>query len=181
MEDDRRPKLCAIRRDDPQRADALLAAVASHLRDHGARVVGVLQQDTVRDGRRRCDMELVDLRTGTRMAISRDRGDHARGCRLDEGGMAAAAARIEAQIRDGADIVIINKFGKAEAEGRGLRDAIAQALLHEIPVLTGISDIATNAFQAFAGELGAILDTDMETIVRWLDLFDQNRPSFIGR
>jgi nucleoside-triphosphatase THEP1 len=62
------------------------------------------------------------------------------GCRLDAGRLAELAKRLAAAMQNGADLVIINRFGPAEAEGGGLNDLIAQALDADIPVLIAVPE-----------------------------------------
>ena len=38
-----------------------------------------------------------------------------------------------------ATLILINKFGREEAHGRGLRPVIAEALIAEIPLVIGVS------------------------------------------
>ncbi len=161
-------KLCAIRRDDKGLADEMLHDVATRLQAEGLTLAGVLQRDTMREGRRRCDMDLIDLGSGDILRISEDRGNEARGCRLDTSAMADAAARIESGIALGANLVIINKFGKAEGEGRGLRDVIAVALAQDIPVLLGVSETSIEALRAFAGDYCTVTSPDREFLDTWL-------------
>ena len=44
------------------------------------------------------------------------------------------------------DLLIINKFGREEANGRGLRAVFAEALIAEIPLVIGVS---TQIFASF--------------------------------
>ena len=60
---------------------------------------------------------------------------------------AGAAARLE-----GADLALVNKFGKQEAAGRGFRDFIAAALAEEIPLLIAVAPELVPAFTEFAGD-----------------------------
>jgi nucleoside-triphosphatase THEP1 len=64
----------------------------------------------------------------------------ARGCRLDDQRLGELADRLTAAIDDGPDLVVINRFGRAEAEGRGLVKPIAQALKADIPVLIAVPE-----------------------------------------
>ncbi len=161
--------VCAVLRDETRGADDLFVRVAERARAAGLRLAGALQKDEPRPGRRRCDMFLTDLASGRRIRISEDRGDLAQGCRLDSAGLTEAAALIERAIRSGsADLVVLNKFGKAEAEeGGGLRDAIAAALEADIPVLIGVSASYVAALHDFAGDLCAIA-MDEAAAWRWL-------------
>ena len=65
---------------------------------------------------------------------------HITGCRLDSDWLASLATRLAAAIEAGADVVIINRFGRLEAEGKGLTDLIRQALDADIPVLIAVPE-----------------------------------------
>ena len=115
-------------------------------------LAGIVQINVDRPGRRRCDMMVEDLSSGERVRISQDRGEMARGCRLDHGVLAAVVSAVEASLLRDVDILIINKFGKEEVEGRGFRHAIALALENETPVLIGVPARNAEAWRAFCGD-----------------------------
>lgn len=50
------------------------------------------------------------------------------------------------------EFVIINKFGKAEAGGGGLRGEIAEAICKGLPLLTAVSTSNLDAWNAFMGD-----------------------------
>ena len=160
---------CAVRRTDPTAADTLLAAVAACAKAAGLKLAGVLQREVQRPGRRRCDMDLIDLSSSTIIRISEDRGNLARGCRVDTGALAEAIELVERSIRIGApDLVILNKFGKAEENGGGMRHAIGAALLADIPVLLSVGERALPAFEHFAGDLCTVIEADAQVLSEWL-------------
>lgn len=162
-------QLCVIRRTDPGAADTLIAAVAERARAAGLKLAGVLQRDSRRPGRRRCDMDLIDLASGRIIRISEDRGNSARGCRMDVGALVEAAEMVERSIRIGApDLVILNKFGKAEEEGGGMRGAIGAALAADIPVLMSVGELALPALALFAADLCSIVEADATVVNEWL-------------
>ena len=80
-----------------------------------------------------------------------------------------AAALVERTIREAApDLVILNKFGKAEAEeGGGLRDAIVAAIEADVPVLIGVAEEYRGALSQFAGDL-CLIAADEAEVRRWL-------------
>lgn len=162
--------ICAVLRGEARAADALFARVAERAGRAGLSLAGALQRDASRAGRSRCDMDLLDLASGRRIRISEDRGDLAEACRLDTGALTEAAAMIERSIRAVTpNLVILNKFGKAEAEeGGGLRDAIVAALEADVPVLIGVSPAYAAALEAFAGDLLAYA-ADEAAVWRWLE------------
>src|SRR5690348_16556271 len=125
--------------DDGLFADVLMAQCADGLIASGYRLGGIIQSNAHRQGRRRCDMYVKDLLGGDEIKISLDRGNEARGCRLDPDAFARIGTWIERAVLERVDLLVINKFGKEEARGRGLRPVIAEALIAEIPLVIGVS------------------------------------------
>lgn len=152
--------LVAIVYRDGARADALLHAAASACTDSGLVVTGLLPHSLMRPGRSRCDMVLEDPRSGERIRISEDRGELARGCRLDLGELLRAGELVRRALTDRPDLVIVNKFGKSEAEGGGLRDVLAEIAAAGIPLLIAVPHRNCEAWRAFTG--GEALEIDLE-------------------
>lgn len=146
--------------------DRFLGQVAAQLQDRGLRLAGTVQSNIERPGRRKCDMDIIVLPDGPVLRISEDRGDLARGCRLDAGVLEQAVAGV-AQAMPGADLLIVNKFGKQEAEGRGMAALIAKALEQNIPVLLGVNGLNLPAFKAFAGGFETPLTVATEDVLDW--------------
>ncbi|MGQ0566885.1 MAG: DUF2478 domain-containing protein [Gemmobacter sp.] len=155
-----------------QVADGLLAEVALRLQARGRRLAGVVQvnQDHAQPGRP-CHMELEVLDGRARIRISQDLGPLSRGCRLDPTGLEGAAGLVEAALQAGPglipDLIIVNKFGKQELDGRGFRPVIGRALALGIPVLTSVNPGNLEGFQAFAGGMGQVLPPQIDAVVDW--------------
>lgn len=149
--------------------DRVLEVLVRELQASGVVVAGVIQHNTARRDRTRCDMSLEDIATGTIIGLSEDRGPQARGCRIDEGGLAAAAPLIDKAL-DTLDpaLLVINKFGKIESEGRGLRHCIAKAICRDVPVLIGVPTRNLDAWNAFAGEFSVLTNEAAEDLRVWL-------------
>ena len=132
--------LAAIIYDKGFRIDDFMASVAARLAAEGVRVRGLVQENFGDDPN--CSvMTLVDLGSSGRFGISQDLGEHARGCRLDPHGLAEAGGQLDQALAGGADLLVLNKFGKAEAEqGAGLRSTVARAIEHGVPVLTAVRE-----------------------------------------
>jgi hypothetical protein len=156
--------------------DAMFRTLVAQCRAEGLSLAGVLQHQAVAGGDRRCDVILEDLATGHRTALFEDRGASARGCRLDEAALAEAAARIEGSLEHMPQLLILNKFGKVECEGGGLRDLIASAVDRGIPVVIGIPKRNIDAWRAFAGEFAVELTDDAREVDRWLESFGRVCP-----
>jgi nucleoside-triphosphatase THEP1 len=147
--------------------DALIAQCAAGLAASGYRLGGIVQSNAHRPGRRRCDMFVKDLLGGDEIKISLDRGNEARGCRLDPDAFARIDAWIERAVLERVDLLIINKFGKEEAHGRGLRPVIAEALIAEIPLVIGVSTRNLGDFLTFVGDPATRLAPDIGAIIAW--------------
>ncbi|MTH34469.1 DUF2478 domain-containing protein [Paracoccus limosus] len=134
-------------------ADRLLAETAATLEARGLRLAGAVQQNLDRGPGQDCDMDLRILGEGGVIRISQNLGPDAESCRLDSGALAEAVARSEAVLAQGADLVIVNKFGKQECYGRGFRAFIATALAQGVPVLVSVPCEQLPEFHAFAQDL----------------------------
>ncbi|MDP3195397.1 DUF2478 domain-containing protein [Tabrizicola sp.] len=148
------------------RTDQLIAEVADRLTAEGLRLAGTVQSNHERPNRKKCDMDLRVLPDGPIVRISEDRGDLARGCILDSGALEQTVHEVERRL-DGADILIVNKFGKREAEGKGLAPVIAEALHRGLPVLVGVNGLNLAALLSFAEEDIQGLPTSAEAVADW--------------
>ena len=137
---------------DKDDGNGRMAALARRLAAQGLRLAGAVQTNLNRSADCACDMELTVLGTDAApIRISQSLGEGSQGCRLDADGLERAAA-LAASGLDGADVALVNKFGKQEAAGRGFRDFVAAALAEEIPVLIAVAPELVAAFTAFAGD-----------------------------
>ena len=149
------------------RTDELLAGVASQLEDAGLRLAGTVQTNLERLDRSKCDMDLRVLPDGPVLRISQDLGEGSRGCRLNTGALETAVAEVQARL-DGVEVLLVNKFGKQEALGRGLAPVIAEALSRGLTVLVGVNGLNLPAFLDFTGEVAEALLPDPAAIVAWV-------------
>lgn len=133
--------------------DRLLQRVVVLATERGLRSAGFIQIDAPRPGRTRCDMRLHSLLTGEAVAISEDRGPGARGCRLDADELLRATTLARKDLASRPDLLVINKFGKVEAEGGGFRSLIAEAVDFGVPVLIGVPWRNIDPWRSFAGDL----------------------------
>lgn len=117
-----------------------LVTACTKLAVSGMRLGGLLQVSKgQRGGNCATNFHVVDLRTGQAFNIWQLRGACARGCRLDEEGLAQSDIAIRPAVTDRVDLLVINRFGRAESLGRGLRGCIEAALLRRHPSAYGRS------------------------------------------
>jgi hypothetical protein len=89
------------------------------------------------------------------------------GCRLDTRRLAGVAKRLASVIADGSDLVVINRFSRTEAEGRGLTDLITRALDVDIPVLVAVPEYRFPAWIKFSDGMNVRLACRPEALDRW--------------
>lgn len=162
-------KLAAIRYGPNQGAtvDELLVGVAECLRAQQVRVCGAIQRNE-NNGDRRCDgMRLEDLATGRSVMICDSVPNARADCRLDETALAEAIAWADSGLNAGADILIVNKFGKREAFGRGFKPTIHRAVTRGIPAIAGVGDRNADAWNAAFGHRAVNLQADHEIVFDW--------------
>ncbi|MAY86344.1 MAG: 3-dehydroquinate dehydratase [Pseudooceanicola sp.] len=147
--------------------DQLLFTLAQHLASDGYRTCGTVQINTD-CGAHPCDMDVKVLPDGPVLRISQNLGAGARGCRLDPATLETAVGLVETGLEATPELLIVNKFGKHEADGRGFRSVIAEAIARDMPVLVGVNALNLEAFQDFVGSEATELEPSLEDLVRWL-------------
>ncbi len=149
--------------------DRLLSALAERLLARGLGLSGVVQTNTECADNTKCDMDLRVLPDGDTIRISQSLGSESRGCRLDPSELERAVALVSATIEeDSPQLLIVNKFGKHEADGRGFRPLIGEAMLRGIPVLAGVNGLNEDRFVAFSGGLAERIEPDLDRLEAWV-------------
>ncbi len=148
--------------------DALLRQVAERLTACHLRLCGVVQINERVPGARHCDMTVRILPNGPDLGISQSLGPAARGCRLDTDALERAAATTSSRLGKDTSVFILNKFGKHEAEGRGFRSVIGEALFHGVPVLLKISPLNLGAFTNFSAGYADRLEPSPDVLTNWV-------------
>ena len=149
--------------------DGLIAEVVEAFKKDGVRLAGAVRARPVDPEGHPCDMDLQVLPDGPDFRISQPLGSGARGCRLDGGVIESIAAAVEARFHS-ADLLIINKFGQQEAQGRGLCPAILMAMQMRIPTLVGVNQMNTPGFMAFSDGMADPLPPELQAVREWYDL-----------
>ena len=146
----------------------VLGALSKTLVEQGLRLCGTVQIDTEIDAAHKCDMDVKVLPDGPMIRISQSLGRESRGCRLNPDALEQAVALTEKALDDGADLLIVNKFGKHEADGRGFRDTIGRALEMGIPVLVGANKLNVDALVQFCGGLAEPVEAELDALLGWV-------------
>ena len=148
--------------------DLVLHRFAQNCLDQGIKVCGVVQVNSDRADCHRCDMDVLVLPDGPTIRISQNLGKNAEGCRLDPDALETAVAEVAKRLDADADLLVINKFGKHEAGGRGFRDVIGQAIALDVPVLSGVNKLNRDAFDTFTDGIAEFVTPDVDDLAKWL-------------
>ena len=166
---------------DGQPVERVIRRIADHLIAGGRSVVGFIEIRRLREARARCDMILQEIGSGELVTISEDRGPNARGCMLNVQELARAESLATGALENRPDLLIINKFGKTEAEGRGFRRLIILAIDQAIPVLIAVPARNLDPWKQFSAALannvrGETLPSDIEELCAQLG-FSRANPN----
>lgn len=166
-------RILALRGADRLQVRGVLHAAALRWRARGLRVIGALE--VLPDPADPECVHLLDLTSGAAFPLNQDLGPGSAGCSLDPQGLAAACGRVEAAIaaleagaKASGAVVILSKFGRQEAEGRGLTDAFGAAVAADLPILTSVSPVVSDAWAAFAGPLARYAAVSDRAADDWL-------------
>ncbi|MEJ2037217.1 MAG: DUF2478 domain-containing protein [Maritimibacter sp.] len=156
--------------------DLMLEHFAQQASAQGHVIRGTVQINTESKPDHPCDMDVKVLPDGPVVRISQSLGKNAKGCRLDPSALEVAVAAVASSINDPVDLLIINKFGKHEAEGRGFRDVIAEAVARDIPIIVGLNKLNAGAFEAFAGAYAEPCAPNLAALTEWFEQARRNSP-----
>ena len=134
----------------------LLNSFALRVTRGGHKIAGVIEQEGGAAGGPCAGRAVRDLSSGRVISISQYLGQGSTACNLDPSGLIEACAAVERAVAAGADLVILSKFGKLEADRRGLSDAFRAAIDAGLPILTAVSPAMTAAWSSVRRTASAI-------------------------
>lgn len=149
--------------------DRVLGRLAETLMARGVDVAGVVQTNTDCGPARACDMDVEVLPAGPVLRISQDLGPDSRGCRLDPQALELAVGLVAQRLTAQTRLLVVNKFGKQEAEGRGFREVIGEALARDIPVVVGLNGLNRVAFETFCEGMAVAVTPELSALLDWYD------------
>ena len=171
--------LAAMVYERDQDPDEVLRDFASDLNARGYRAVGLVQTGHHCLDAPRLSAMLVH--TGEQLQLLQNLGACATGCRLDVGQLMDAGAQIASAIDRGADLVIVNRFGRQECEGKGLLYLVERALSADIPVVIAVPSHRFADWIRFADGMSVKLRCDRKALDAWWRAVSARNTGGIGR
>ena len=141
--------------------DALIAEIRRRVEARGGRVGGIVQTP--------CEETIyaTHVETGHRIDLMQDLGACSEGCRLNSQALAEAAGLLAQSVAASPNLLLVSRFGRAEAEGGGFVHEIGAAAAAGTPTLIAVSAKRAADWQAFAGEFGESLPCSLEAVLGW--------------
>lgn len=156
--------LAALVYEQDQDPDRILCDFAADLHANGYLAVGLVQLGR---GCLEASPSARLVHTGEELSLLQDLGACAEGCRLDVGRLLDAGQRIASAIDQGADIVIVNRFGRQESEGKGLCYLVAHALEADVPVVIAVPSHRFADWIKFTDGMSVKLRCDRRALDAW--------------
>ena len=157
--------LAAIVFEESEKANRILADFAADRARAGTRIGGIIQ---ISANMTECqETHALDLETGRRLPLLQNLGVHSQSCRVDVTAIAEAASIITGAILREPELLFINRYGKLEAEGKGLFAEIGAAALSNIPTLVGVSIHHVAHWRAFTMDLAQELACSRAALDEW--------------
>ncbi len=166
------PFAAAVYRPDTGDRMALLKFV-EQLKSNQIRVGGLLQEALFDSAGEIIGLNAIDVLTNQRVPISRPMESGGE-CAFDVSALAETTAIIRNAIDDRLDLVVIEKFGELEQDGKGLIDEIFQTIAAGIPLLISVPTAALPLWQERSAELGSVLSFNVESFLQWWQNLESN-------
>ena len=159
--------------------ERIVADFAQRLLARGITVGGLIQHSTPQaNGKPRIEVE--DIRRQERYLISLNLGPGSQSCSLDSQGLCDASAVIRREINARPDLLIINKFAVAEAEGQGLLQELFTAIQAGLTILTTVSQGYLVDWERLTGNIGTRIAPDAAALDQWWDQLSRPSNSLFG-
>ena len=156
--------IAALVYEKDQDPDAILTDFAAGLKANGHRAVGMVQTGACADS----SLSAMLLHNGETLLLAQDPDPSTSGgCKLDVSRLLNAGERVAQALEQGADILIINRFGKRERGGKGLAYLIDRAFEANLPVVIAVSRDYFAEWIKFAEGMTVKLACDQQALEVW--------------
>ena len=165
------PRIAAIHYAKGKVARPVLEAFVTELKARGVSVHGLFQEILWDENGERQGTDAIDIRTQERIPLKRpspyERNN--RVCSLSLSKLAEATMILRRGLDENADVVVVERFGKAERDGGGLADDLLALMSNGTPTMITVPDAELEAWQEFSGNLGDVVDCDVDALLAWWD------------
>lgn len=157
----------AIIHDSAETADQTLQPFIQYLQEQGQVVLGVVQAPEEVSFAYRTQMGIINLSNGEFTSIAQDLGEHNTSCCLDSEAVSNASIILKQARALNPDLIVVNRFGKLEAEGEGFADEMLEIMSTGMPMLTVVASRFLEPWRAFSGGLATEIAPDLDQMKNW--------------
>lgn len=168
MESTNRPfPIAALVHESAEHADEFLYAFIQDLQSQNKNILGVIQAHPEVSYAYGSQMGIVDLSTGAYISIAQDLGKHNTSCCIDAEAISNSSRILQAARMQAPDLIIVNRFGKLEAEGSGFADEMLEIMSENTPLLTVVAERFLPMWREFTGGLATEILPDSAALHEW--------------
>lgn len=168
--------IAALVHESAEYADEFLYAFIQDLQAQDKNILGVIQAHPEVSYAYGSQMGIVDLSTGAYLSIAQDLGKHNTSCCLDAEAVSNASTILQAARMQNPDLLIVNRFGKLEAEGEGFADEMLEIMSEGTPMLTVVAERFLPQWREFTGGLAAEIAPDAAALHHWYEQAVPKKP-----
>lgn len=148
-----------------QPPDGVLLDFVAGLKAQGLRPVGLVQFGHHNAGV--AELTAMMVHSGQRVDLFQEAAAYTVGRRLDLDKLAAARSAMMAAIDEGADLLVVNRFGRQEQQGRGLAHLIEYALGADVPVVVPVPTFRFDDWIAYIEGMCVKLPCQGDALAAW--------------
>ena len=148
-----------------QGPDSVLLKFAVSLQARGLRPVGLVQRGHHDAGAAMLPAWMIH--TGADVDLFQDQAEYTSGRRLDLDRLAQVRREMMTAVDRGADLLIANRFGRREQQGRGLAQLIEHALRADVPVVVPVPAFRFADWISYVEGMCVKLPCDYASLAAW--------------
>ena len=170
MESTNRPlPIAALVHESAEYADEFLYAFIQDLQSQEKTILGVIQAHPEVSFAYGSQMGIIDLSSGAYISIAQDLGKHNTSCCIDAEAISNSSRILQSARMQNPDLIIVNRFGKLEAEGTGFADEMLEIMSEGLPLLTVVSERFLPMWREFSGGLATEIAPDSTALHQWFE------------
>lgn len=165
------PRIAAIHYAKGQLARPILEEFVAELKTRGVTVHGLFQEVLWDENGERQGTDAIDIQTQERIPLKRPNAHerNSRVCSLSLSRLAEATMVLRRALEADADVVVVERFGKAERDGGGLADDLLALMANGTPTMITVPEAELEPWREFSGNLGDVIACDVDALLAWWD------------
>ena len=163
------PCIAALKYASGQSAKDVLKRFAESLQKQDVNVHGLRQENVQGPDGQRLGVDAVDIHTGKRIPLLRPTPYELNNkqCSLNLARLSEATGILRRAARANPDIVLVERFSKAESDGGGLADDLMSLMASGIPTVVSVHADEYEAWLRYSGGLAIEVDGTVEALSQW--------------